>query len=809
MQKKIFGIVLMLCILVTSFPAAAVPSEFSAPSLSVGNTTVTPSDSQMHYWKEEDGVYTETNHEDYQFAVHYDASSDYTLYLNNVNITTYNIYGIGVDCNSSLNVFLMDGTENSISALSNGVLASNTLRISGTGILAVTAGQYSIGLYSSGGDVTIENGSITTEGRCGIYAPAGNIVISGGTVAATGMERGLETFGNFLYCGGSLTAIAMDSGEQAIGAEDFSAVGTLFKYRTNLSAVEPATPFQFYPDTEFTVEELENYQFVCMLPTLLITTSTNENGSIGAAVEGVSTTSAYPADSVTLIATPDTGYSHVSWNVYQTDNVTVTTTVYGNTFTMPTFPVTVVASFTLNTYTVDYFYNNGSFEIYATQTDIPHGSILTAPTPPTRSGYAFVGWYKEPGGTNPWNFASETVTGALSLYAKWIQNPTPSDENTTPVRVRTITVSEVSCALFPDALGKISASANMNSAFSSSVEVKVTEIGVDRASFGLSAGSEVYPFDISLYIKGTNQKTSPKEGYAVTLSLPVPENLLDQRETLIIVHKSDIGTVTTIASRLEQVGGIWYLVFDATAFSPYAIVDIKDVSYDQSAGVPYYLTDKSKVFIGFAANGRYIAPASVTVSVMHNSKYFSDISGHWAVRYIDFVTEREIFLGTGANAFSPNTVMTRAMFATVIGRLFERSYAEIETLLKHTFADCDYDAYYGKYIDWASENGIISGYGNGMFGPDDQITREQMAAILYRFSSFLDAPPDKTENLLNYPDVDAISDDAKNAASFCRATNIISGCAGGLFAPQETATRAEVAATIQRFITLIVNLNTN
>lgn len=66
------------------------------------------------------------------------------------------------------------------------------------------------------------------------------------------------------------------------------------------------------------------------------------------------------------------------------------------------------------------------------------------------------------------------------------------------------------------------------------------------------------------------------------------------------------------------------------------------------------------------------------------------------------MTEREVFLGNGSNTFSPVTAMIRAMFATVIGRLFERSYGEINPSGEHAFANCDYDAYYGKYIDWRS-----------------------------------------------------------------------------------------------------------
>ncbi|HWQ75343.1 MAG TPA: S-layer homology domain-containing protein [Syntrophomonas sp.] len=212
----------------------------------------------------------------------------------------------------------------------------------------------------------------------------------------------------------------------------------------------------------------------------------------------------------------------------------------------------------------------------------------------------------------------------------------------------------------------------------------------------------------------------------------------------------------------------------------------------------------NRIFIGFAANGKYIAPAGVTVVVTPNAKRFTDISGHWAEGAIGFVIEREIFFGTGSDIFSPGVGMTRAMFATVIGRLYERSYGEIEVSDAHAFTDCDYNDYYGKYIDWAAENNIIGGYGNGKFGPNDQITREQMAAILYRFAGFLNVLPANLNTALYYNDSGSISGYAKNAALYCQTTGIIGGRSGGMFAPQATATRAEVATIIQRFVELIV-----
>ena len=371
---------------------------------------------------------------------------------------------------------------------------------------------------------------------------------------------------------------------------------------------------------------------------------------------------------------------------------------------------------------------------------------------------------------------------------------------------KTITVTETSSNLFKDSGSEIKAEANVDNAFSNSVEVKVTDTETDASSFGLGVDSKVYPFDISLYIKGTDTKTEPNAGYAVKLSLPIPEELLDVKDQLSIMHKSDDGTVETLNSQLTQINGAWYLVFEASEFSPYALV-VKDIdTYDETAGLPYYVdSEENEVFIGFAANGKYIAPDGVTVLVKQNPKSFSDTGSHWAESYIDFVAEREIFNGTANNTFSPDAGMTRAMFATVIGRLYERSFGEFEVTNTHSFTDCNYSDYYAKYVDWAAKEGVVGGYGNGEFGPNDQITREQMAAILYRFADFLGVLPADMGAELDYPDAGDISSWSQAAALYCRQTGIITGRDGGSFAPQDTATRAEVAVILERFIENVLN----
>lgn len=103
--------------------------------------------------------------------------------------------------------------------------------------------------------------------------------------------------------------------------------------------------------------------------------------------------------------------------------------------------------------------------------------------------------------------------------------------------------------------------------------------------------------------------------------------------------------------------------------------------------------------------------------------------------------------------------MTRAMFASVIGRLYERSYGQITTTGSgNKFTDVDTDAYYGGYVDWAAEKGIITGVGDGKFEPDREITREEMALILYRFAKFLNVSVTESGEIqLSYPDASDIS----------------------------------------------------
>ena len=232
--------------------------------------------------------------------------------------------------------------------------------------------------------------------------------------------------------------------------------------------------------------------------------------------------------------------------------------------------------------------------------------------------------------------------------------------------------------------------------------------------------------------------------------------------------------------------------------------------FTKADGLPYYLDAGGyKVFIGFSSDAggtmKYIAPKGKTVLFVQNPKSFTDVADHWAAFSIAFVTQREVFQGTGSEMFSPDSGMTRGMLAVVIGRLYERSYGMLNLSGPAEFTDVAAGAYYATYVSWAEENGIIEGDGGGEFDPDRLITREEMALILYRFAKFLEvSDTEVSEIMLSYSDITEISSWAIDAVKYCQVTNLITGRGKGNFAPKETATRAEVATILQRFITAMV-----
>ena len=176
---------------------------------------------------------------------------------------------------------------------------------------------------------------------------------------------------------------------------------------------------------------------------------------------------------------------------------------------------------------------------------------------------------------------------------------------------------------------------------------------------------------------------------------------------------------------------------------------------------------------------------------------FTDVSEKdWFYGDVMFVYENGLMLGTSKTLFSPHGTATRGMMATILWRM-EGSPAPKG---KNSFTDVEAGKWYADAITWTAENGIFAGYGKDKFGPDDPITREQLAAIFYRYADYKGYDLTVKGNLDTFKDADKITDYAKTAMQWAVGSGLVKGKSGNLLDPQGTATRAEIAAMLHRFI---------
>lgn len=219
-----------------------------------------------------------------------------------------------------------------------------------------------------------------------------------------------------------------------------------------------------------------------------------------------------------------------------------------------------------------------------------------------------------------------------------------------------------------------------------------------------------------------------------------------------------------------------------------------------------YHSDGSRVIVPWflLENGlaSFIAKDGGTYKLIRNPVSFGDTAGHWAEEDIGFVASRELFMGTGEDRFSADSNMSRAMLVTVLHRLDDLLSAQGEG-----YGDVPAGQWYSDAISWASVNGIVSGYGNGNFGTNDDITREQLAVFLYRFAKYLKMDVSAAGSLDGFADRDKVSGYADDALRWATETGLINGRSETVLAPDGKATRAEVATILKRFITLATEAN--
>ncbi len=181
---------------------------------------------------------------------------------------------------------------------------------------------------------------------------------------------------------------------------------------------------------------------------------------------------------------------------------------------------------------------------------------------------------------------------------------------------------------------------------------------------------------------------------------------------------------------------------------------------------------------------------------------FTDIKNHWAEDNIIFVASRGLLAGTGNNQFSPDTGMTRGMFVTALGRL---AGIDPDSYKTGKFTDVKADAYYAPYVNWAAEKGIVNGTSATTFSPDTNITREQMAVIMANYAKKLGYDLPAAHEAVTFADNAQISSWAEKDVKAMQQAGIMAGKDGNRFDPKGTATCAEVATVLRRFVEIVID----
>lgn len=276
----------------------------------------------------------------------------------------------------------------------------------------------------------------------------------------------------------------------------------------------------------------------------------------------------------------------------------------------------------------------------------------------------------------------------------------------------------------------------------------------------------------------------------------IPDNYTEREVKGFYV---EFGTVTggklyydykTIASA-KEVSSKTVFFFDAGRNE----LDLSDVYFVPEAGAT-----TAKVTYTIYNNKTKVDTGSLTFTVIQQTKsnYFSDVTesntGKWSANSIDFMSANELVTGTAAKTFSPNQTMTRAMLVTILYRVADKPSVKN---VSNPFTDVKAGTYYYDAVLWAYKNNIVTGTSNTTFNPNGAVTREQIAAILYRYAG----SPRVNASLKGYSDQNKVSTYATTAMEWAVKNGIITGKSATTLDPTGKGTRAEVAVMLHRYLT--------
>ncbi|MDR1158541.1 MAG: S-layer homology domain-containing protein [Oscillospiraceae bacterium] len=291
----------------------------------------------------------------------------------------------------------------------------------------------------------------------------------------------------------------------------------------------------------------------------------------------------------------------------------------------------------------------------------------------------------------------------------------------------------------------------------------------------------------------------------------------------------DVSSIYGKSVTYESNGGTGTLVTDSALYAPGVSVTVKGVGDVTRAGYTFagWNTAANGSGIVYRPGEAFIIDADTTlyaqwtrvatgggsisggssvatyweppdeITTTPNETPFTDAAGHWGYEDIKYAYEAGWLNGTSANKFSPDIRIERGMIVTALWWL---AGSPAPTALA-PFDDVEAGAYYAQAVAWAAEHDIVNGVGGGLFAPLRQVTREQVATILYRYAQYRQYDVSAQGSLNRFPDAASISgyEDARASAAWAVGAELLRGRASGALDPLGTATRAELAALLHRF----------
>lgn len=372
-------------------------------------------------------------------------------------------------------------------------------------------------------------------------------------------------------------------------------------------------------------------------------------------------------------------------------------------------------------------------------------------------------------GTEPvsFQFYRQVVTPAHNTYATSVTGLEALIDDLSALDSDEYTSS--SWAVLQDALAAAQEAAE-SEAFDTEVDAQAAQAVIDQAA------EDLYAAKLALVEAGGSTSSGGSSSYAIT------------------VEDSDNGTVTS--SRKSASRGAT-VTLTAKADEGY---QLDTLTVTDKNGTEIKLTDKG--------DGKYtftMPSSAVTVTAVfaeddapvETGLPFTDVKdGDWFYEAVKYAYDNKLMNGTSATTFAPLTTTSRSMVVTVLWRLAGSPQCDAAP----AFPDVASGSWYTDAVAWASENGIVTGYSSGSFGPDDIVTREQLATILYRYVQHTGGGFQGAWAFpLDYADAAQVSDWAYEAMCWCTMKGIISGVGGNRLNPQGSATRAEVAQILMNF----------